>query len=69
LTYHRTSDRSESLPPNRGESVGDGAPGAKIEITLEMIEAGLYELLRYNQDYDSDREAVIRIWKAMQLAA
>jgi hypothetical protein len=49
--------------------VGDGAPGAKIEITLEMIEAGLYELLRYNQDYDSDREAVIRIWKAMQLAA
>jgi hypothetical protein len=34
-----------------------------------MIEAGLYELISYNPDYDSDRDAVIRIWKAMLAAS
>ena len=38
---------------------------AEIEVTPEMIEAGIAELARYNPEYESDEKAVTRIYEAM----
>lgn len=37
----------------------------EIEITPEMIEAGTLELAGFNQDFESDEDAVCRIYRAM----
>jgi hypothetical protein len=41
----------------------------ETEITDEMIEAGVYALLDFNHDYESEEDAVIRIWSAMKSVA
>lgn len=35
------------------------------EVTPEMIEAGVLELVRFNPDYESEKDAAIRIFLAM----
>lgn len=40
----------------------------EIEITEEMISAGRMELLSFNHDYEDERDAVVRIYTAMNLA-
>lgn len=37
----------------------------EIGVTPEMIEAGARELLRYDRDYESRHDAVMRIFLAM----
>ncbi len=44
------------------------ASADKIEITEEMIEAGVSELVGYSDKYESEEDAVIRIYRAMELA-
>ena len=39
-----------------------------IEITPEMIKAGVMELIRFDRDYESDESAVIRIFQEMYRA-
>ena len=50
-----------------------GAPRAEIEITAEMIEAGLYQFLREYPETGTgdelDRRMVVAIFKAMQSVA
>jgi hypothetical protein len=41
----------------------------EIEITPAMIEAGVTELVRYNPDYVSKEDAVVRIYEAMFAAS
>ena len=40
----------------------------ETEVTPEMIEAGVSELLSYNLDFESEESAVSRIFRAMVLA-
>lgn len=37
----------------------------EIEVTPEMIEAGVTELVGYNDDFESAEDAIRRIWQAM----
>jgi len=41
------------------------APETEIEITPEMIEAGLREFYKYDSRFDPEEEAVVRIFNAM----
>lgn len=40
-----------------------------IEVTSAMIAAGVSELVRFNPDYDQEKDAVVRIFLAMIEAA
>ena len=40
-----------------------------IEITPEMIEAGVVELSYFNRDFEDDADAVTRIYSAMRARA
>jgi hypothetical protein len=42
------------------------AENCGIEITPEMIEAGVSALLRFNRDFESEDSAVIRIYRTMR---
>lgn len=44
-------------------------PAIEIEITPEMIEAGLSPLLRFNRERVDDEATVIQIFRAMILAS
>lgn len=46
-----------------------GAPEDEIEITAEMIEAGLIELFRFNAEADIPEERVSSLYRAMRRAA
>jgi len=46
----------------------DTAPGNEIEITSEMIEAGVSALCRYDPEFDSREEGVERIFRVMAMA-
>jgi hypothetical protein len=39
---------------------------ADIEVTPVMVEAGCRELMIFNHDYESDDDAVTRIYRAME---
>jgi hypothetical protein len=41
------------------------APPDKVEITEEMIEAGISAFLEYDPDYETPREAAEQIYEAM----
>ena len=41
----------------------------EIEVTPEMIEAGVTELVRFNPDYEAEADAVARIFRAMTVSA
>ena len=47
------------------EGSGAGAPEDEIDVTPEMIKAGVAELCTYNLDYETREEAAIRIFEAM----
>lgn len=47
-------------------SEGAGAPETEIEITPEMIKAGVCALVAFNPDFESDRDAAVRIYLAMR---
>lgn len=36
-----------------------------IDITPEVIDAGVHELREFNYEFDDERETVVRIWQAM----
>ena len=38
----------------------------EIEVTPEMIEAGVYELITFDSRFEDDESAVLRIYKAME---
>lgn len=44
--------------------LGDGQAGAEIEVTPEMIEAGVSILFEYDPDFDNERDVVARIYRA-----
>ena len=52
-------------PAPRVEFGEAGAPETEIEITPEMIEAGVAEFLAYDSDYERPRDAVVEIYLAM----
>jgi hypothetical protein len=54
--------------PAEGDKPKAGAPEDGIEITPEMIEAGVEELSSYNLDFESMEDAVTRIYREMVLA-
>ncbi len=43
----------------------DGQAGTEIQITPEMIEAGLFELSGYQPDFESGREFMVRLLLAV----
>jgi hypothetical protein len=45
-----------------------GAPGDEIEVTPEMIEAGLYHLLRFHPNRRDDEDTVVALYRAMVMA-
>jgi len=49
---------------DRATASAVGAPGAEIEITPEMIEAGVEALGSFHPDWDSKAEAIQRILEA-----
>lgn len=58
------------VPSPCADSTGTGAPETEIEITPEMIEAGLHHLLSFNQYRGSDDEQTVsEIFRAMTRAA
>jgi hypothetical protein len=42
--------------------------GDEIEITPEMVEAGIAALVAFNHDFESEEAAAIRIFRAMARA-
>ena len=40
----------------------------EIEITEEMMKAGRREILSFDRRYESDEDAVMRIYRAMRMA-
>ena len=45
---------------------GDDPENCEIEITREMIEAGVAALLGFNRDFESEDDAVMRIYMDMR---
>jgi hypothetical protein len=45
----------------------DDPENCAIEITPEMIEAGVAQLLGFNRDFESEEDAVMRIYMAMRI--
>jgi hypothetical protein len=45
--------------PEVAEESATGAPEIEIEMTPNMIEVGVIELARYNEDYERQRDAVV----------
>jgi hypothetical protein len=43
------------------------SPETEIEVTPEMVEAGVAEISNYNLDFETREEAVMRIFTAMIL--
>jgi hypothetical protein len=66
LTYHPDSDLYGAISPaNAGEA---GAPEAEIEITPEMMEAGVAAFFGYDSRFDPPEVAVEEIHRAMMHA-
>jgi hypothetical protein len=65
LTYHDEAPKSGKPVSDSTDSAG--AP--EIEITPEMIAAGVNEIASYNLDFESREDAVARIYEAMFLAS
>ena len=62
-----TQDVDKDRIANATTEIDDG--DCEIEITQEMIEAGVPELCAYDYRYESEEEAVVRIFTAMALAS
>jgi hypothetical protein len=45
-----------------------GAPGDEIEVTPEMLEVGLLQLLMWNPNRCNEEDTVIALYQAMVLA-
>lgn len=54
-----------TTPSTSPDGIGAGAPGNEIEITPEMIEAGVVELVAYAPQADRPEGAVVDIFLAM----
>jgi hypothetical protein len=55
-------------PAPSDHSDGAGAPEPEIDITPEMVAAGVSALCDVRSDFESDSEIVMRIYRVMQLA-
>jgi len=42
-----------------------GAPANEVEITPEMIEAGLKPLFNYDPDFSNEKDIVVEVFRAM----
>jgi hypothetical protein len=51
---------------SRSDSIGAGAPGTEIEVTPEMVEAGVDVLSGFNTDFETLEGCVERIYIAME---
>jgi hypothetical protein len=64
LTYPDSDGhKAPASPANAG---GDGAPEVEIEVTPEMIEAGLIPFLRFHRESMDDEAAVRQVYLAME---
>jgi hypothetical protein len=41
---------------------------SEVEITPEMIRAGVREFIKFDRDYDTEQDAVVRVFRAMLAA-
>ena len=48
-----------------GQAGGNDAACSKVDVTSEMVVAGVDELRRWNDDFESAEDAVVRIFEAM----
>jgi hypothetical protein len=51
------------------DSIGAGAPAKEIEVTPEMLRAGVSALCRYDSEFESREEGAERIFLAMYRAS
>ena len=60
---------TDTASSSRTDSISAGAPADEIEITPEMIAAGVSALCAYEPEFDFKEEGVDRIFRAMLAAS
>lgn len=77
------SEPEDERPPWRGKALDEllrfcaeplllrefpGGPVSEVEITPEMVKAGVEALYQHNPDFEAEEDAVSRIYRAMHEA-
>jgi hypothetical protein len=64
----RLTPQAESGPKVADRPARREAPDPELEVTPEMIEAGVRAFFEFDSRFEGEREAVIRIFQAMRAA-